>query len=177
MLHQATTITPEKKQKKDLIGSVQRALTIMELLAQSPTGLNAKQISLLTQLNLATCYHLLNTLIASGYIIKDSERLTFHLSSKIGYTSHGKVSPAQLVKQLTPQVQSLQEATHETAYLSLRSICRMSTASARRFLMLDMRSLPPLPYHYRPAVRRETGRAYWPGSSRRRRQPHGHCVF
>jgi DNA-binding IclR family transcriptional regulator len=119
MSHQVIAVTSEKRQKNDLIGSVQRALAIMELLAQHPTGLIAKQVSFQTQLNLATCYHLLNTLIDSGYVIKDPETLAFRLSGKIGYTVHGQATSAQLVKQLTPHVQSLQEATHETAYLSL----------------------------------------------------------
>lgn len=108
-----------KSVQTDLIGSVQRALRILELLAQHPTGLNAKQVSLKLQLNLSTCYHLLNTLIASDYVVKDPESLLFRLSGKIGYTIHQQASPAQLVQHLTPHVQALQEITQETAYLSL----------------------------------------------------------
>ncbi len=108
-----------KPVQTDLIGSVQRALCILELLAQHPTGLNAKQVSLKLQLNLSTCYHLLNTLIASDYVVKDPNSLLFRLSGKIGYTIHRQASPAQLVQHLTPHVQALQEVTQETAYLSL----------------------------------------------------------
>lgn len=103
----------------DLIGSVQRALHILELLAQHPGGLNAKQVSLKLQLNLSTCYHLLNTLIAAGYAVKDPDSLLFRLSGKIGYTVYGQAAAAQLVRQLTPHVQALLEITQETAYLSL----------------------------------------------------------
>lgn len=105
--------------KNTLIGSVQRALRILELLAQHPAGLNAKQVNQRLQLNLSTCYHLLNTLIASGYVVKDPDTLLFRLSSKIGYRLLHPVAPAQLAPQLTPHVQALQEATQETAYLSL----------------------------------------------------------
>ncbi len=110
---------PNKPALTDLIGSVQRALRILEVLAHHPQGLNAKQISQQIQLNLSTSYHLLNTLIASGYAVKDPDTLLFRLSGKIGYTVHGQASPAQLVQHLTPNVQALQAATHETAYLSL----------------------------------------------------------
>lgn len=119
MLQPIIPASDQDQPKKDLIGSVQRALHILELLAQHPEGLNAKQVSQQLQLNLSTCYHLLNTLIASGYAIKDSDTSLFHLSGKVGYTILGHASPAQLVQQLTPHVRALQETTHETAYLSL----------------------------------------------------------
>ncbi|MEM7343496.1 MAG: IclR family transcriptional regulator [Chloroflexota bacterium] len=119
MLLQPTTVSSNQRAKKDIIGSVQRALYITELLARSPEGLNAKQISLKLTLNLSTCYHLLNTLEHEGYIVKDPDTLLFRLSGKIGYTAFAQATPAQLVKQLTTHVQELQEITQETAYLSI----------------------------------------------------------
>jgi len=119
MLQQSTVTSPNNQAKKDLIGSVQRALYILELLANQPTGLNAKRVSQHLSINLSTCYHLLNTLMASGYIVKDPDTLLFRLSGKVGYTILNHTSPAQLVQHLTPHVQALQETTHETAYLSI----------------------------------------------------------
>jgi len=104
---------------KDLIGSVQRSLAILELLAQHAEGLNAKQISQQVQLNLSTCYHLINTLMASGYIVKDPDSMLFRLSGKIGYTIQGMASPAQIIKNLIPNIRNLRENTNETAYLSI----------------------------------------------------------
>ncbi|MFQ5611670.1 MAG: IclR family transcriptional regulator [Anaerolineae bacterium] len=118
-LQQIASTSLQNQPKKDLISSVQRALRILELLAHHPAGLNAKQVSQQSNINLSTCYHLLNTLIASGYTVKDPDTLLFRLSSKIGYTILGHASPAQLVQHLTPHVQALQGTTHETAYLSL----------------------------------------------------------
>ena len=105
--------------KSDLIQSVQRALRILELLAQEASGLSAKQVSLRLGLHLSTVYHLLNTLMDAGYVVKDPDTLLFRLSGKIGYTVYGVPTSAQLVRQLTPHVQALQEETKETAYLSL----------------------------------------------------------
>ncbi len=106
-------------QRKDIIRSVLRALSILELLAHAPQGLTAKEISYRTRLHLSTTYHLLNTLLEAGYVIKDPDTQLFRISGKIGYTTYGTASPAQLVRHLTPHVRSLQEATQETAYLSL----------------------------------------------------------
>ncbi|MEM9777476.1 MAG: IclR family transcriptional regulator [Chloroflexota bacterium] len=105
--------------KKDLINSVQRALNIMSLLAQTPQGLTPKQIALNLSLNVSTCYHLLNTLVHEGYVIKDPDTRLFRLSGKIAYTAFELSSSAQLVKQLTSHVQSLQEITQETTYLAI----------------------------------------------------------
>lgn len=119
MYDELSVSTQSSELPNDLISSVQRSLKILELLAQYPDGLNAKQISNLLDLNLSTCYHLINTMRASRYIIKDPDTLLFRLSGKIGYTVLGKASPAQLVRNLTPNVFNLKEATQETAYLSI----------------------------------------------------------
>lgn len=111
--------TLQNRQKSDLIGSVQRALRILELLAQHPEGLNAKQINRHLHLNISTCYHLLNTLLDSEYVVKDPDTLQFRLSEKFQYTALPPVSAQQIVARLNNHVQALQEMTQETAYLSL----------------------------------------------------------
>ena len=119
MLQLPMHVSPRKQAKNDLIGSVQRALRITELLAHHPEGLNAKQISLKLSLNISTCYHLINTLVHEGYVVKDPTTLQFKASGKIGYAASEQPSPAQLVKQLIPHVKELKANTEETAYLSV----------------------------------------------------------
>ncbi|HMQ53171.1 MAG TPA: IclR family transcriptional regulator [Anaerolineae bacterium] len=118
-MHPPFTALAKKQAKSDLIGSVQRALRILELLAFYPAGLNAKQIGLELGLNLSTCYHLLNTLEHEGYIVKDPDTSLFRSSAKVGFTALAQASPAQIVRQLAPHLQKLQELTRETAYLSI----------------------------------------------------------
>lgn len=108
-----------QKMKNDIIGSVRRALGIMELLASYHNGLNAKEISYYLRLNVGTCYHLLNTLLVSGYVVKDPDTLLFRLSGKVAYSFYKTVSARQIVSHLVSHVQSLQEKTHETTYLSV----------------------------------------------------------
>ena len=109
----------DKKSSKDLIGSVQRALNIMELLAREPSGMVVKRISSKLGLNLSTCYHLLNTLKYEGYVIKDPETGHYCMSAKIGCTFMKQVSITQLVNHLTPHVKDLMSETGENAYLSV----------------------------------------------------------
>lgn len=104
---------------KDMISSVARALDILELLSNETDGLNPKEISAALNLNLSTCYHQLNTLVAKGYLTKHPEKSRYIASGKIGYAAKGQTSAAHLVKQLNPHIAALQELTHETSYLSL----------------------------------------------------------
>ena len=103
----------------DLIGSVQRSLTILEFISENPDGLNIKQVSHRLGLNLSTCYHLINTLVSCGYIVKIPDNSLFCLSGKIGYTRYENVSPSRLAKLLNPYVKSLREITNETTYASI----------------------------------------------------------
>lgn len=115
----STLAAESEPRRSDIIRSVVRALSILELLARFPRGLTAKEVSARVHLHLSTTYHLLNTLVETGYIVKDPDSQLFRISGKIGYTTYGTASPAQIVRHLSPHVRSLQEDTQETAYLSL----------------------------------------------------------
>lgn len=111
--------TVDAELPKDMIGSVVRALDILELLSHEQEGLNPKEISDALNLNLSTCYHQLNTLKAKGYITKHPKKSRYLASGKIGYAANGQTSAAHLVKQLRPHVRALKELSGETSYLSL----------------------------------------------------------
>src|SRR5690349_3099802 len=102
----------------DLINSLLRGLQILELLATEPEGLLAKTVSFRTGLNLSTCYHLLNTLVAGGYVSKQPDTQRFALTGKISYPCYAALEQARIVPELQPHLQALREATRETSYLS-----------------------------------------------------------
>lgn len=111
---------PAEAPRRDTIASLQRGLQILELLAAAPEGLLAKAISARSGLNLSTCYHLLNTLVAAGYVVKPPGTQRFGLSGKASFPRVAGVEGAALVPLLTPQLQDLRDATREAVYLSLR---------------------------------------------------------
>lgn len=80
----------------------------------------AKTISMRSGFHLSTCYHLLNTLVASGYVIKQPSTQRFVLTSKIRFTNRSPFGAAHVLPLLQPHVQLLRDTTRETAYLSLR---------------------------------------------------------
>ncbi|MFE9629103.1 IclR family transcriptional regulator [Streptomyces sp. NPDC006527] len=63
---------PEQRQSPTtLIGSVQRAMRLLETVAEHPYGAPAKQLARETGLALPTAYHLLRTLVHEGYLRRE----------------------------------------------------------------------------------------------------------
>ena len=65
------------------IQSVDRAFQLLETISLHPQGLSLTELVNQTQLNKSTAYRLLSSLIAHGYVIKDSRSNTYHISLKL----------------------------------------------------------------------------------------------
>ncbi|WP_162606490.1 IclR family transcriptional regulator [Jiangella asiatica] len=95
--------------------SVRRALAVLEVIAYSspPT---AKDVAVACDLELATTYHLLNTLIEAGYVEKDDRRLfpTGRLV-ELGAAVERRLRPDPA---LIAAMERLTSVTGETTYLS-----------------------------------------------------------
>ncbi|WP_443062433.1 IclR family transcriptional regulator [Streptomyces sp. NBC_00457] len=68
---QQTAAPEEQPHSATLIGSVQRAMRLLESVAEHPHGAPAKQLARETGLALPTAYHLLRTLVHEGYLRRD----------------------------------------------------------------------------------------------------------
>jgi DNA-binding IclR family transcriptional regulator len=74
--------------KTTLIGSVRRALRLLEAVGSHPDGAPAKQLARETGLPLATTYHLLRTLAHDGYLRRENGVFVFgEAAERLG--SHG----------------------------------------------------------------------------------------
>ncbi|GAA0902049.1 IclR family transcriptional regulator C-terminal domain-containing protein [Streptomyces thermoalcalitolerans] len=67
---QSRAAVPEQ-QSQTLIGSVQRAMRLLESVARHERGTPAKQLARETGMALPTAYHLLRTLVHEGYLYRD----------------------------------------------------------------------------------------------------------
>lgn len=68
---QASPASAEQSQSATLIGSVQRAMRLLECVAEHEYGAPAKQLAREAGLALPTAYHLLRTLVHEGYLRRD----------------------------------------------------------------------------------------------------------
>ena len=126
-------------QKGDLLHSVQRAFSVLSLIAEHPQGLSARTISDVLRLNISTCYHILNTLQASGYIDRHPQSQVYLLGPQIPFLNNafvqglakqeGLEGPADdvlstlftsvtLIGRIRPILYRLTEQTQEPSYMA-----------------------------------------------------------
>jgi DNA-binding IclR family transcriptional regulator len=126
-------------EKGDLLHSVQRALRVLSLVAEHPQGLSARDISQALDLNISTCYHILNTLVASGYLDRRPHSQVYQLGPQIPFLNNAFVqgltsqepfsqlvddlwstglTPAALVSRLRSILYRLTEQTQEPSYMA-----------------------------------------------------------
>jgi DNA-binding IclR family transcriptional regulator len=94
-----------------LLGSVQRALRVLEAVAAAGDGVTAKAVARRTGYKLSTTYHLLNTLVHDGYLVRLNNARGYGLGYKISELN------AQLAGaiEVTPAVADLLQAVHRQA--------------------------------------------------------------
>lgn len=126
-------------EKGDLLHSVQRALRVLSLIAEHPEGLSARDISNTLSLNISTCYHILNTLAADGYLDRRPQSQVYLLGPQIPFLNNAFVlgltsqefasldndeiessifTTASLVERLRAILYRLTEQTQEPSYLA-----------------------------------------------------------
>jgi DNA-binding IclR family transcriptional regulator len=74
---------PGERGQTGLIGSVQRALRVLEVVAGAGDGVTAKVVARRSGYKLSTTYHLLNTLVHEGYLVRLPNARGFGLGYKL----------------------------------------------------------------------------------------------
>ena len=96
--------------------SGRRTLAVLEAIAAQPHGVTPKQVSQVLKLHLSTCYRLLNTLLAAGYVVKSPDGL-FKLGRRVAYLNHRYQASVRPRTEVRAFLHALQLATGETAML------------------------------------------------------------
>ncbi|MDP3747393.1 MAG: IclR family transcriptional regulator [Phenylobacterium sp.] len=99
--------------------TVERALSFLEYVAEAPEPPSIRDIAKALDLNITTCYHLLRTLVARGYIERnDSGGL--ELGDGIDVLARGYRRAQNTEQRLAGIVRRLAASTLETCFLSLK---------------------------------------------------------
>lgn len=101
---------------RDQISSGRRTLAVLETLASQPGGVTPKQISKTLSLHLSTCYRLLNTLQAAGYVVRAPDG-HFTLGRRVAYLNRRYEETVRPRAEILAFLHALQLATGETAML------------------------------------------------------------
>ena len=102
------------------IQSVDRAFQLLETISLHPQGLSLTELVNQTQLNKSTAYRLLSSLIAHGYVIKDSRSNTYHISLKLYEIGCRTVNANGFLPVVEPVLRGLAVETNEAIHFVLR---------------------------------------------------------
>lgn len=102
---------PRLPEPAGLLGSVRRALRVLETVAAAGDGITAKAIARRTGFKLPTTYHLLNTLVHEGYLVRLNNARGYGLGYKISELNHRLADAIDV----TPAIAELLQEVHRRA--------------------------------------------------------------
>lgn len=106
-----------KEDRRPRIRSVSKAVQILLSVAKAPEGATAKETADGLGLPVATAYHLLDTLVTEGMLVKDSRR-RYHLGPRVGVLSDAFLRHPSPPEYLVAPLRRLADETGATTYLS-----------------------------------------------------------
>jgi IclR family KDG regulon transcriptional repressor len=105
---------------QEIVQSVDRTLTILEVLSDYEEGLGITEISEKVELHKSTVHRLLNTLIYKGYIKQDKNTNKYGLTLKLFELGNKNIERMDLVSVVEPYLKELMEKTNEVIHLAIR---------------------------------------------------------
>ncbi|MFN3657344.1 MAG: IclR family transcriptional regulator [Pseudolabrys sp.] len=121
------------------IQSVDRALFLLETIAEAGGEATLTDLANRTGLNISTCHHLLATLIQRGFAAKVPGRRLYALGARILYLGHACLQ-VDLPRRAQPYLEAINRATGETVHLSALqgdSIVTLAVREARHAVRVD----------------------------------------
>jgi IclR family KDG regulon transcriptional repressor len=107
-----------RKSKSAPVGVIGKVLRVLELLDQSPAGLQLKEVAAKTGINKSTVHRFLTHLEAEAYLFRDVEG-TYMLGPKLVRLGSGVNFQATLCNISRPTLEKLRKTTDETVNLAI----------------------------------------------------------
>jgi len=114
-----TNVAAGVKQTRRRIQSVERALSLIELLADAKNGVRLNDISEILGLNVSTCHHLLGTLMDRGYVAQSGKDRVYYIGNKVMELSGSRVRQFDLADVVMEDLHDLNHRTGETVHLAV----------------------------------------------------------
>ena len=107
------------REPSGLIGSAQRALKVLEIVGSAGDGITAKAVARRAGYHLSTTYHLLNTLVYEGYLIRLGHGRGFGLGYKLGNLYQRLCAELDVEQQLRDELHRLHWRAGAAAYYTV----------------------------------------------------------
>lgn len=111
----------ETKNREIRVQTVERALSILEVMAEQNETLPLTQIGKLVKLNLSTTYRLLNVLCRSGFVEREKGSGNYRLGLKAFLIGNTVLQRIDLQEVAMPYLYQLMQASGESVYLAIQS--------------------------------------------------------
>ena len=121
------------------IQSVDRALFLLETIAEAGGEASLTELANRTGLNISTCHHLLATLIQRGFAAKVPGRRLYALGGRILYLGHACLQ-VDLPRRAQPYLEAINQATGETVHLAALqgdAVVTLAVREARHAVRVD----------------------------------------
>jgi IclR family acetate operon transcriptional repressor len=121
------------------IQSVDRALFLLETIAEAGGEATLTELANRTNLNISTCHHLLATLIQRGFAAKVPGRRLYALGPRIIYLGHACLQ-VDLPRRAQPYLEAINQATGETVHLAALqgdNVVTLAVREARHAVRVD----------------------------------------
>lgn len=105
---------------KDIVQSVDRTLSIMELLSDYDEGLGITEISEKVDLHKSTVHRLLTTLIYKGYVVQDKASNKYKLTLKLFELGNKRIENLNILSASKPYTKDLMQDINEVVHLVIR---------------------------------------------------------
>lgn len=105
---------------QEVVQSVERTLSILEVLSDYENGLGITEISEKVNLHKSTVHRLLNTLMIKDYVEQDEDTNRYKLTLKLFELGSKKVENMNIANVARPLLQELMEKTNEVIHLVVR---------------------------------------------------------
>src|SRR5712691_6541964 len=121
------------------IQSVDRALFLLETIAEAGGEATLTELANRTGLNISACHHLLATLIQRGFAAKVPGRRLYALGARILYLGHACLQ-VDLPRRAQPYLENVNRATGETVHLAALqgdAVITLAVREARHAVRVD----------------------------------------
>lgn len=102
------------------VPALDRALTILELLAEHSDGMRMREIAERLGLPANSVFRITGTLEERGYLLRDGEDMRYRLSRKVLALGYAAVGEDKLTEQSLDVMRVLRDETHETVLVGIR---------------------------------------------------------
>lgn len=102
------------------INSIDRALSLLELLASDGDAIGVTELSKKLDINKSMIYRLLSTLVVRGYVEQDEDSRKYRLGLKVVELAGMKLSTVEMFSVARPLLKELVRRTGETVHMAVK---------------------------------------------------------